>query len=447
MCDTILAPPTNTSEGVMLFGKNSDRQRNEAQVVEYLSSGDHAAGSTVTCQYMEIPQIRHTHAALLCRPYWMWGAEMGANEHGVAVGNEAVHARSPASQGPALTGIDLVRLALERARSAMQAVDVVTTLLQQYGQGGNCGHMKASYYNNSFMIADATEAYVLETVGREWLLQQVHSVHSISNRYSIVDGAQGISAGLLSLIRDSGWSIDAVPRYAEALADPHRDHIGSAGARRARSMSLLTTADGQLGVIDMMRILRDHGPTGDMRWSPASAAKPTICMHAGAEQYAGQTVGALISELHSQGATHWVTCTAAPCISIFKPMLIDAPPPAHGRRPADCFDPTTLWWRHEQLHRAALLGDFERFIDEIAPERDALEAEFVSRIAAVLRGGSAVERARVVAECWDRAIAVEGQWCTRLGATPSLRDTPYAAAWAEMNRLAGFSAWRTAAKG
>ena len=63
---------------------------------------------------------------------------MGANEHGVAIGNEAVFTKVPYDKGPALLGMDLLRLALERAATARQALDVITGLLVEHGQGGNC---------------------------------------------------------------------------------------------------------------------------------------------------------------------------------------------------------------------------------------------------------------------------------------------------------------------
>jgi secernin len=124
MCDTIVALPDATADRLLLFGKNSDRERNEAQAVEFMPRAEHAAGTDVACTYIAIPQAPHTHAALLCRPFWMWGAEMGANEHGVVIGNEAVHARMPPQEEPALTGMDLLRLALERATTATEAVEV-----------------------------------------------------------------------------------------------------------------------------------------------------------------------------------------------------------------------------------------------------------------------------------------------------------------------------------
>src|SRR5690349_7113822 len=98
MCDTILASPQTTARGFMLFGKNSDRRRNEAQAVEFHARARHEPGANVRCTYITIPQVSHTHAVLLCRPFWMWGAEMGANEHGVVIGNEGLQARSPAPQ-------------------------------------------------------------------------------------------------------------------------------------------------------------------------------------------------------------------------------------------------------------------------------------------------------------------------------------------------------------
>ena len=33
---------------------------------------------------------RPNGTVFLCQPFWMFGAEMGANEYGVAIGNEAI---------------------------------------------------------------------------------------------------------------------------------------------------------------------------------------------------------------------------------------------------------------------------------------------------------------------------------------------------------------------
>jgi secernin len=439
MCDTLLATPDSTAERTMLFAKNSDRQRNEAQSVEYFPGADHEPGSRLKCTYLTIPQAPRTHAVLLCRPFWMWGAEMGANEHGVVIGNEGLQARSAAPQQPALTGMDLIRLALERANSAAHAMDVITTLLELHGQGGNGGHLTPVFYNNGFMIADSREAFVLETIGREWLVERVRGVRAMSNRYSIGREADRTSAGLPALVRDSGWSADDAPDYAEAIANPHREHLGNAGARRARSSALLSLRDGRLGVADMTSILRDHGAGNRYPpvWQAEGAVTFTVCMHAGADDRPGQTAGSMVSELSTNGAVHWVTGTAAPCMSIFKPVLIDTPPPPHGTRATDRFDARAFWWRHERLHRAAILGDFPVFLNDIRPERDSLEAHFHARVRAVLNGGSVDERSKVIADCWKEAIEAEDRWHARVAPARSSQATAYVAGWEKMNRLAG----------
>lgn len=63
------------------------------------------------CTYIEIDQVEKTHAVVLSRPSWLWGAEMGANEHGVCIGNEAVWGREEVCDDEALLGMDLVRFA------------------------------------------------------------------------------------------------------------------------------------------------------------------------------------------------------------------------------------------------------------------------------------------------------------------------------------------------
>ena len=82
MCDTFVVLPSATADGSLLFGKNSDREPNEAQSLEYHPPRSSPVGQTVRCTYMEIPDHRETHGVLLSRPFWMWGAEMGANDCG-----------------------------------------------------------------------------------------------------------------------------------------------------------------------------------------------------------------------------------------------------------------------------------------------------------------------------------------------------------------------------
>ena len=148
MCDTMAARAAATTTGGTLFAKNSDRERNEAQYLQSLPAQRYGKGAVVRCTYIAIPQAAQTHAVLLSRPFWIWGAEMGANEHGVVIGNEAVHPRALPQRQRALIGMDLLRLGLERGATAAEAVEVITSLLEQHGQGGSCGHLSARFYDN-----------------------------------------------------------------------------------------------------------------------------------------------------------------------------------------------------------------------------------------------------------------------------------------------------------
>lgn len=66
------------------------------------------------------------------------------------------------------------RLGLERADTAEKAVDVITELLEQYGQGGSCMEDECGFtYHNSFLISDRTEAWLLETSGKHWAAERV----------------------------------------------------------------------------------------------------------------------------------------------------------------------------------------------------------------------------------------------------------------------------------
>lgn len=58
--------------------------------IQYFPAATHPIGSTLKCTFIEVDQAENTYGVVVSRPIWMWGAEMGANEHGVVIGNEAV---------------------------------------------------------------------------------------------------------------------------------------------------------------------------------------------------------------------------------------------------------------------------------------------------------------------------------------------------------------------
>jgi len=205
MCDTFVALGNATQDGSLIFGKNSDREPNEAQELILIPHSKHEENTQVACTYIHIPQVPETNAVLLSKPFWIWGAEMGANEHGVVIGNEAVFTKVPYQKDPGLIGMDFIRLALERASSAEDALDVIVELLETYGQGGNCGFSHKMFYHNGFLIADRNEAWVFETAGKHWAAEKVKDVRSISNVISIRSHWNRASDDLVSYAVQQGW--------------------------------------------------------------------------------------------------------------------------------------------------------------------------------------------------------------------------------------------------
>jgi dipeptidase len=440
MCDTLIALSTATADGSVLFAKNSDREPNEAHEVTVLPACDYPAGTIVRCTYIEIPQAAHTHSVLLAKPAWMWGAEMGSNEHGVVIGNEAVFTRLPYEKGAALTGMDLLRLALERAGTARTALDVITGLLREYGQGGNCGFSHPFYYQNSFLIGDPGEAWILETAGREWAAVRVQGIGSISNQLTIAQEWDLASDGLVKTAVEHGWCRGAADfDFQRCYSDPLFTFFSAASHRRACTTARLTKENGRLTAAALMAGLRDHGQGSPDRYNPAAGLTGAeVCMHAGFGPIRiNQTTGSLVSRITPGGATHWVTATAAPCTSIFKPVWIDAGLPEHGPRPGKETDPKSLWWRHEALHRE-VLRDYPERIRVYSDERDRMEGQWLEQ-EALLRGGSPTERLAFSQRCFDEAETALDRWSAAVQKLPagSRLFSLYDSAWRSFDRQAG----------
>ena len=409
MCDTIVATSEATADGATLFGKNSDRDPNEAQGVCFIPASDNARDSVVKCTYIEIPQVAHTHAVLLSKPFWMWGAEMGANEHHLVIGNEAVFTKVPYEKEPnSLIGMDLLRLALERAATAREAVDAITGLLETHGQGGNCGYTHGLYYHNSFLITDPKDTWVLETAGYHWAAKQVSGVYTISNAITLGNDFDLSSPDLVSYAVERGWckgrdDFDFGRCYSDFLYTRFSD----SRSRQCRTFDLLSPQSGSLTVESIMQVLRDHG--SDNYRPDKGIFGVQVCNHAsfGPVRIDG-TNSSLASHLNPDHPTHFITGTAAPCTGIFKPVWVDAPITDYDPQPTGTYDEATLFWRHEALHRT-ILRDFQHRLSLIQPERDGLETQFVQG-ALALAAASAEERTPFASQCFAQADEALAHW-------------------------------------
>jgi secernin len=366
MCDTqVLVGPS-----AVWFAKNSDREPSEPQPVVRLPAVRGDGAPTVRATYVDVAQVPDRHAALLSKPVWCWGAEMGVNERGVAIGNEAIFSRR-STLTPALLGMDLVRLGLERGGSAAEALEVMTRLLAQHGQGGPAGfHDKGFCYDSSFLVADAREAFVLETAGREWQSQRIAGHYAISNQ--------------LTLGGFTRHDTRVVPYFARSAQ------------RRALSLQHLERA-GAPSLARMALHLRAHR---DGNEDPAEGGNGDVCMHAAGFIRRHQTTGSMIARLSAAGPTALFTGTSAPCLSIFRPAGFDGE--FTVLTPAGKEVEALLWRRHEFLHRRALADPDLRL--RLRATRDPIEAKIFAELAADPPAPEALQRADRLAAAWHKVL-------------------------------------------
>jgi hypothetical protein len=321
VCDCLVALPPAAASSRTVFAKNSDRPPDEAQELEWLAP--RLDSGPVRATYIDVdPGPGRTLGVLGSRPAWMWGLEHGVNEAGVAVGNEAVYTTlDPRRFPPRLVGMDLVRLALERAASAAAAVDVIVGLLERYGQGGSGYDGHDDPYWSSFLIADASDAWILETSGTSTATEHVERTRAISNRLTI--------PAFDAEHRDPAMPTD--------FADPRLQ--ASAALLAAESVT-----------VDRLKAhLRDH-TAGEHGFS--------VCMHV---PDAVATTAAMIAELPGpfpsrRPLAH--VCLGSPCTSIFVPVVVGRD---LGRPPA--------WKQFRDLHadQRAALGRLEAELAAAAP--------------------------------------------------------------------------------
>jgi len=418
MCDAMVAMSDVTQNGNVLFAKNSDRPAGECQVIHYSPGGTKDQGSDIQCSYVRLPGKKSALATLGCRPYWCWGYETGMNEAGVVGGNTAIFTRSfyqPESRGSlGLTGMDLLRLGLERGETAEKSVEMISGLLEKYGQWGSAVQGKnheEGGYENAYLLADRKEAWILETTGRRWVAKKVkNGVRTLSNEPGIRREWDKASPDVRDYAKNSGWWDPQEQPFDFALIYGDHEHYSRqvSHIRWKRTDALLNASAGNLDVPTMMGILRDHyedtfleGP----QFHPYLPDFHTICMHDSPAGFTwGNTATSVVVELNSDDPSPPVLWLAylPPCTSVYMAVPFSQNLPEILTRagksgvevkkpmeaPQDQFVPSSLWWRFHRLVQEVTKSPQKRS-QAVRELFDPLEAEHIKNVYnAISRSGT-----------------------------------------------------------
>lgn len=399
-CDMVVALGQATVDGYTLFGQNSSAPRQGRSSFLARSPGRaFALGEKLAVDLIEIPQAKQTYTVVAAQAPDQWGYQHGVNEFGVAAGctryrNKLANAR------PGLTGTDLVRLVLERARNARQAVDILAELLERSGQGAFADCSVDHGWDHGLLIADGVEAFLVETAAGYWVYQEIQQVRAASDVCTIRQDWDRISPGLAGFAIDKGWwpGDGSKLDFADALSD---NPVGEASALRrwGRATLLLEQQNGHIDEPFLRRLLADHYEGMHFEVDPLEGPSRPIplCQHGSGADAVATATSIIVHLGRPDRLVRAGWAFGPPCLSVYFPIFVDAllPEPFARRNPIPGTDhiPDSMRMLSEQCGRdrelwdaaherfAQLQAEFDQEADEFALEGAALKLRGEERLA------------------------------------------------------------------
>lgn len=387
-CDSMIATAKASATGNIIYAKNSDRPLNEAQPLVYFPPADHAEGEMVKTSFIEVPQVAHTYGVLGSKLDTFFGCEHGINEWGLAIGNEQTSGKEIPETRWGLIGMDILRLALERCKTAHEAIDCIVDLLETYGTGGD-PTVRIPYFNTNLIITDPEESFVFESHQRDWAVKKIDRTAVIGNCYSLQDYDMISEKAVENAVNNGWWAKEKPFNPARAWTpNDHKWDEDEGFVRFGRITELMNKYD-KYTVEIMMNNLRDHYddvPALQTLFSPAVPKIGTICCHPGGVDGC-ITSASMVAEIRKNAPkelrfTAW-TSMAPPCCSIFRPVYNTGNLPAANLSGAGkMYDAKEQWWTFIELERYLALC-YEEQAPIVKAEFAKLEKEFIQEAAYV----------------------------------------------------------------
>lgn len=147
----------------------------------------------------EIPEVKHTYATI-----------GNMNEHGLTIAESTWGGREELAGSGTIDYGSLIYIALQRAKTAREALKVMTSLVDKYGYASE---------GESFSIADPNEVWIMEMIGKGakdkgavWVARRVpdgyisgHANHARIHTFPLDDPETLYSKDVISFARSQGY--------------------------------------------------------------------------------------------------------------------------------------------------------------------------------------------------------------------------------------------------
>lgn len=413
-CTTVIVGRLATTDGSVILAHNEDWGEFEAPL-KWHPREQHPSGKTVSLRGgLVLDQVQETYAYLL--PAAICN---GINEFQVMITDNSGSCRKemvPGKSGIEMT--DLVTLALQRSKTAREAVGVMGQLIDRFGYrciDGPGGDI--------FSVADSREGWWMEvTTAGPWVARRVpdEAFVVIANRFRIEsvdvsDTTQFLaSSNLVSYAKSQGWYDPGRGpfRFAQAYSGQRPESTKREGrGNTVLGGSAPSPDETQLAVVpakklqprDLMAFLRDHfegvpgeGKGEEIQGFPHHTSERSICtLYTDAS-----TVAHLRGWLpHPVGGLVWLA-VGTPCSSVYTPVYVGTSEfPRPYASVTERYDPENAYWVFNALENlvdrnyqerggtrgGGLKNGEDRVIDLVAGRWKHLEDEAFGMQAAVER--------------------------------------------------------------
>ena len=374
-CTTVIVGKHATADGSVILAHNEDWGEFEVPL-RWFPRAKHAPGQSLTLRTgLVLEQVVETYGYLLP------AASCNAiNEFQVMITDNSGSCRKEMVRREAgIEMADLVAVALQRSRTAREAVQVMGQLVDRFGYrcvDGPGGDI--------FSVADPSEGWWMEvTTAGPWVARRVpdDSFVVIANRFRIESVDLGdptlymASSNLVTFAKDQGWYDPAQGpfRFAHAYSGPRPE----SARREWRGNTLLgggpfSADETRLDVVpakklqprDLIAFLRDHyeGVAGDVsgagtKDSPHHTKERSIC----ATYTDASTVAHLREWIpRSMGALLWLA-VGTPCSSVYTPIYVGTPEfPRPYASVTEKYDPENAYWMFNALENVVDRNYWER---------------------------------------------------------------------------------------